>query len=97
MNGFQNFKQLVYFVISLVDLAIPVAAGIALLVFFWGLSRFILASGDPKGNAAGKNLMIWGVVALFIMISFKGIIAIAQQQFGLSPSVDFLPYINSNR
>jgi len=82
----QNFKQLVYFVLGLVNLAIPVAVSLAILVFFWGLARYILASGDPKGNEAGKNLMIWGLIALFVLVSYLGIINIAQHIFGIDQS-----------
>ncbi|MDO8565105.1 MAG: hypothetical protein Q7R67_00560 [bacterium] len=51
-----------------------VVAGIALLVFFWGLARFIMKAGDETAIEEGRRLMIWGVVALFVMVSVWGII-----------------------
>jgi hypothetical protein len=48
--------------------------GFALIYFLWGLARFILASGDEKGVEEGRKQMLWGIIALFIMISIQGIV-----------------------
>lgn len=60
---------------GLIQLAIVVVAGIALLVFFWGLAKFILKiGGDTKAVEDGRKMMIWGTIALFVMVSIWGII-----------------------
>ena len=60
---------------TLVNQLTILVAGVALLVFFWGLAKFILKiGGDAKAVAEGKQLMIWGVIALFVMVSIWGII-----------------------
>ena len=59
---------------DLVRTLIIVVAGIAVLVFFWGLTKFILAAGSEVDKEKGKNLMIWGTIALFVMVSIWGII-----------------------
>ncbi len=64
--------------------AILVVAGLALLVFMWGLVKFIFKiGGDEKAIEEGKNLMKWGLVALFVMISVWGIIGFFQGELGL--------------
>ncbi len=57
----------------LVKDATVVVSGLALLVFFWGLVKFIMSAG-PGGKADGKQLMIWGTIALFVMVSIWGIV-----------------------
>jgi hypothetical protein len=57
---------------NLVQTALPVVVGIGLLVFMWGLVRFIFAGAE--GKEEGKSLMIWGIVALFVMVSVWGIV-----------------------
>ncbi len=53
---------------------IPVLIALALVVFFWGLVKYI-----RSGKAAGaKDVMIAGLVGLFVMVSVWGIIRIAQ-------------------
>jgi hypothetical protein len=52
--------------------------GLALLYFLWGLAVFVLKSGDEKGREEGKQKMLWGIIVLFVMASFGGIIKILQ-------------------
>lgn len=91
-EGLSNFGQLVNYILGFINLLMPVVGGLALLAFFWGLAQFISKSGDAAGRADGKSLMIWGVVALFIMVSFLGIITIAKSNLGLDTKSG-IPYI----
>ncbi|MCI0532967.1 hypothetical protein L0Y49_01975 [bacterium] len=63
-----------------INLAIQVAVAIALIVFFWGVSKHFTASSDQEREAA-RGTMVWGVVAIFIIASFWGIIALVQNTF----------------
>jgi len=69
---------------SLINPLIAIAVGVALLVFFWGLAKFIFrVGGDEKAVENGKRLMIWGVVALFVMIAVWGIIGFIGDALGI--------------
>lgn len=59
---------------TIIRLLIPVAAGVCVLLFIWGLALFILRSGDEKQLAAGRRRMIWGVIGLFCMVAIWGIV-----------------------
>jgi len=52
----------------------PVVVALALLYFFWGLAKFILSAGDEVDSKKGRDMMIWGIIALFVMVSVWGII-----------------------
>ena len=66
-----NFKELADILIDLIRTALPVITGLALMVFFWGLAKFIFRlGGDEKAVEEGKKLMLWGLIALFILLSF---------------------------
>ncbi len=69
-----TFTDLVCLFTDLAETAIPVVAGLALVVFFWGLAKFILHSGDEKGREEGKEVMKWGIIALFVLVSIWGIV-----------------------
>lgn len=77
----QNFKDLVGIFLGLINAIIPVLLSLALLMFVWGLAKFISKAGDAKNNAAGKELMKWGLVGLFIMVSYMGIVAFFYRDF----------------
>jgi len=68
---------------SLVDILIPIVVALALLFFFWGLATFILAAGNEEKRKEGKKMMIWAVVALFIMAAVWGIIQLLANIFGV--------------
>ncbi len=59
---------------------IPLVLALALLFFFWGLAQFIhsLNQGDTA-LADGKRKLMWGVIALFVMVSIWGIISYMQK------------------
>ncbi|MDQ5949336.1 MAG: hypothetical protein QG589_462 [Patescibacteria group bacterium] len=74
---------------------IPVLFALAILYFFWGLIEYIRAAGDPKKASEGKSIMIYGLVAIFIMATLFGIISWLQGSLGVSSGGGFTtPTIN---
>jgi hypothetical protein len=67
-----------------INLLIPVAFGLAILFFFYGVARYILSAGDPKNAAAGKSIMIYGVIAIAVMASVWGLVIYLQNTLGVS-------------
>ncbi len=76
-----NFKSLIGVLVGLLNVVIPIIIALALLAFFWGVFLFVRNSdgGDEKGE--GRRIMIWGIIALFVMVSFFGIVRIVQNTF----------------
>ncbi len=75
-----NLTGLITFAGDILNRLIPVLIALALVIFFWGLVKYI-RSGKAAG---GKDIMIAGLVGLFIMVSVWGIIRIAQNTLGVS-------------
>jgi len=69
-----NLADLISALGDIVNVATPVVVGIALIAFFWGLAKFIFSAGDEEKRESGKHIMIWGIVALFVMVSIWGIV-----------------------
>ncbi|MEK7227444.1 MAG: hypothetical protein AAB641_00955 [Patescibacteria group bacterium] len=60
---------------------IIIVAAIALLVFFWGLVRFIFkVGGSEEAVKEGRTLMIWGLIALFVMVTVWGLISFIERE-----------------
>lgn len=76
-----NLNDLLEGIGNLVDTALPIVAGLALLAFFWGLVTFIFRGEDAKSE--GKHLMIWGLVALFVMVSVWGLVEFIGNAIGV--------------
>ena len=88
MGSFINLFSLLIYVIML----------LAVLVFFWGIVKVIMNSGDERALAEGKQFMIWGMVALFVMVALWAIVGFMQQELGLDGGATLpdLPQQNEN-
>lgn len=75
-------KNLINSLGDIVAMLIPIMIGAALVVFFYGLIKYILKSG--KGGKEGRQLMLYGLIALFVMISVYGLIRLGQSALGLN-------------
>ncbi|MFA7216753.1 MAG: hypothetical protein WC095_02120 [Candidatus Paceibacterota bacterium] len=82
----EGLKGLLVGSISLINLLIKVFFGLGLLLFFWGAGQFILHSGEDKARTEGRNRMIWGIIALFVMASIYGILGFIGSTVGISPN-----------
>lgn len=69
-----NIGDIVGEIGDIVGQATPILVGIAVLVFFWGLVKFIFNAGDPEERGKGKSIMIWGVVAIFVISALWGLV-----------------------
>jgi len=76
-----NINNLLTSAGNLVETALPIVVALGLLVFFWGLVKLIWGGGEAVEE--GKNLMIWGVVALFVMVSVWGLTRFIGNAFGI--------------
>ncbi len=69
---------------TLLASVIPVLVGLAVIYFFWGVGQFILHdAGNDKAREDGKKKILWGIIALFVMISLWGITAWIGQVVGI--------------
>ena len=66
---------------------IPLLVLLSVVVFIFGVVKYIGNAGDSKNREEGRNFMIYGIVALFVMVSVWGFVSILQGTFGLSNSV----------
>ena len=86
LGGTQGF---ITSIMSIVNLLITLVAAIALLAFMWGLVKFIFKLGSEADIEGGRNLMKWGLIALFVMVSVWGIIRFFQSELGLTNNSPF--------
>ena len=91
-----DFRCFIAHVINLINLLIPVLFGVAFIVFFWGLSKFILGSGKPEEIVKGKSYMFWGIVALFAMVSLRAILDIVANNLLEIGDVKVLPLLRTD-
>jgi formate/nitrite transporter FocA (FNT family) len=64
---------------------IPILIAGALVAFFVGLVMYLFRGAkSPDQHGKDKAIMVWGLVALFVMVSVWGLVRLGQQAFGIS-------------
>jgi TRAP-type mannitol/chloroaromatic compound transport system permease small subunit len=77
-----SFSGFIYEIIGTIKLILPTLGLLAFIMFAWGIAKIIKNSNSPAELQAGKNYMIWAIVAIFCLVSLLGIITFVQRQFG---------------
>ncbi len=79
---------------KIIKILIPIAFGLAVLFFFWGMAKYIWSAGGAKDE--GKRIMVWGVVALFVMTMIWGIVSFIADSLGIEKGANApkIPTIN---
>ncbi len=93
LGGDSTFKNVIFEIVSILELALPLLFGGALIIFFWGLSKFVINSDNETELKKGKNYMLWGILALFILISYRTIVGLVVRdlEFGDGNTIPQLP------
>lgn len=82
-QNLDNLGNLLDAVGGLVGTALPIVVALGLLAFFWGLVKYIFAQGNEEAKADAKRIMIWGLVALFVMVAVWGLVDFIAQALGV--------------
>jgi hypothetical protein len=82
-GGFGQLIELANDLKVFVDILTVVVITVALLFFFWGLALFILSAGDEEKRAQGKKVMLWGVIALTVIVAIWGLVTFIADTFGV--------------
>ena len=71
---------------QILALAAPIIMALALIYFLIGVFKYVMAAGDDEAKGAGRSMMIYGVIGLFVMASVWGLVNLLVNTFGLDTS-----------
>ncbi|MEX2369194.1 MAG: hypothetical protein WD552_02250 [Candidatus Paceibacterota bacterium] len=86
-----NIQSLIASFGGIISSLIPVVASIALLAFFWGLAKYIFQAGSEEEKGKGKQIMIAGIVSLFLIAAIGGIIDVLGDILGVNTGENITP------
>jgi hypothetical protein len=94
LAGNPKIQDLLCYVTNIINSSIiPLLFTGAVVMFVWGVVQFFFINGEKEEKRAqGKQFMIWGVVALAVMLSVWGLVGILGTTFGISSSI--LPQVH---
>jgi hypothetical protein len=83
-NGLSGFIEELYYYLT-ADI-IPILIAIATVVFLWGVIKYVAAGGDEDKVREGRNMMMFGVISLAVMISMWGLVALIVKTINIDQS-----------
>ncbi len=87
-----KFQDLMNYLTCIIGQSIiPLLFALAVVMFIWGAIKFFIIDADEEAKRTqGKQFMIWGIVALAVMVSIWGLVNILTETFNIDnviPSV----------
>ena len=84
-----NFQGVLGYVTCIINNSvIPLIFALATVMFIWGAVNFFIINADEEAKRAqGKQFMIWGIIALAVMLSVWGLVGILSSTFGVNSSI----------
>ena len=83
LNAQSGILNLLGFINAALNDVIVVFITAAIAALFYGAVRYILTNAGGEGKAEGLRIMLYSVIAIFVMVSIWGIINILQNTFGI--------------
>jgi hypothetical protein len=72
-SGENTVVNLIGRIIGLVNLIIPIIIGLGLIAFLWGVLKYGISS-KPSEKQDSVYVMVYGIIALFVMVSIWGLV-----------------------
>ena len=88
LAAINNVSDVGSFIINTINnVIVPVLFAVAFIVFLWGVFKtFILGANDEEAKTNGKNLMLYGLIGFFVMVSLWGLVNILTNTTALDNS-----------
>jgi uncharacterized membrane protein HdeD (DUF308 family) len=86
-GGAQDASGILSTVLTLVDQATFVIVAIAILVFIYGIVRYVIANNE-EAKANAQRLILYGVIGLFAIVAVWGLVNFLANTTGIGSGVD---------
>jgi len=76
---FRNLQDVLKFFVDLINnYLVPLIISLALIYFLWGVAKYI-----QKPDEKGREMILWGLIGLFVMVSVWGLVNLLGGTFNL--------------
>lgn len=74
--GFESVDSAITTITNLIGRLVPLVISLGLVLFLIGVLKFITAGGDEEKRASARGMIIFGIIALFVMTAVWGLVNI---------------------
>ncbi len=69
---------------DIVRMIVPILITIALIIFIWGIIKYITAGDDEENRGKARNIILYGIIGLFAIVAVWGLVALIRNTFGIT-------------
>jgi succinate dehydrogenase/fumarate reductase cytochrome b subunit len=73
---------------------VPLLFALAIVAFVWGIIQYFLNPENEEKKKKGKSYMIWGLIALFVMVTMWALVAVLSDTFFGEGNGVFVPQLS---
>ena len=89
---FNDAAELLNFFTNFIRVSvIPFLIALAVIYFLWGVGKFIKNADNETERETGKKFMIYGIIGLFVIVAFWGIVQVLINTFGTDSILPSFP------
>jgi len=88
-----NLQDLIDLFKSILGWLMPLLVSLAVIYFIWGVLKYVLSAGDEEKQKEGRSMMIYGIIAIFVIVSVWGLVGVLVGTFGLSTTAQPVPVL----
>jgi len=86
-----------FFTCNISRSVIPLIFVLATVSFIWGVVQYVILGAEEEAKRAkGKQFMLWGIIALAVMVSVWGLVNILTTTFGINNGHNFIPQLQTH-
>lgn len=78
-------------ILGLINIVAGLIVALAVVYFLWGVAKYVGSQGDASAREEARNTMIWGIIAIFVMVSVWGLVNLLRDTFNLEEGETFTP------
>ncbi len=57
---------------------VPLLMSLGVVIFLYGVVKFLVKADDSGAREEGRRFMMWGIVAIFVMVSIWALVGVLQ-------------------
>lgn len=92
-GGGGQLWDILFLILDILSVVVVLLIALAVVFFLYGILKYITSGGDEERRKEGSKLMLFGIIGLFVMISFWGIVKILVNTFDLDDGPPDVPYL----
>lgn len=73
-SNFTNLKEIANDSLAVINIVVTIVFVLAILVFGWGIVKYIASAGNPEKEKEARRFLWWGVIGIFVLAAVFGIV-----------------------